>query len=109
MRSLPPGDDHPGLLGEEDGLHPVAQAELGQQVADVGLDGRIADEQGGGDLICANQQTWAGFGPEDRARAIANQDAFNATTPAPGNCSAPSAWPTPRPRRWCEYAAAQRP
>jgi hypothetical protein len=40
MTSLLPGDDHPGLVGEDDGLHPVAQAELGQQVADVELDGR---------------------------------------------------------------------
>ena len=29
-------------------------------------------------MIYANQQTWAGFGPEDWAAAIAEQDAFNA-------------------------------
>jgi hypothetical protein len=28
-------------------------------------------------LIYANQETWAGFGPEDWTKAIAEQDAFN--------------------------------
>jgi hypothetical protein len=28
--------------------------------------------------IYANQQTWAGFGPEEQAKGIAEQDAFNA-------------------------------
>jgi hypothetical protein len=29
-------------------------------------------------MIYANQETWAGFGPEDWTKAIAEQDAFNA-------------------------------
>jgi hypothetical protein len=28
-------------------------------------------------MIYANQETWAGFGPQDWERAIADQDAFN--------------------------------
>src|SRR5216683_3464966 len=44
------GNDHPGLVGEDDRLHAVAQPELGQHVADMGLDGRLADEQGQCDL-----------------------------------------------------------
>jgi hypothetical protein len=28
-------------------------------------------------MIYANQQTWAGFGPDDWTKAIAEQDAFN--------------------------------
>jgi hypothetical protein len=28
-------------------------------------------------LIYANQETWAGFGPEDWSKAIAEKDAFN--------------------------------
>ena len=35
-------------------------------------------------MIYANQQTWEGFGPEDWARAIAEQDAYNATYSATG-------------------------
>ena len=70
MTSLPPGDDHPGLVGENDGLHPVAQAELGQQVADVGLDGRIAAEQGGGDLRVAAAAAARPFRPVALASVI---------------------------------------
>jgi hypothetical protein len=42
--------DDAGLVGQDDGLDPVAQAELGEQVADVGFHGGVADEEVGGDL-----------------------------------------------------------
>jgi len=42
--------DDPGFVGQDDGLDPVAQAELGEQVADVGFHGRFADDEVGGDL-----------------------------------------------------------
>src|SRR5216683_901022 len=42
--------DQGRLVGEDDRLHAVAQPELGQHVADMGLDGRLADEQGQCDL-----------------------------------------------------------
>lgn len=35
-------------------------------------------------MIYANQQTWEGFGVEDWSRAIADQEAFNATYVATG-------------------------
>jgi hypothetical protein len=38
------------LVGEDDGLHPVAQAELGEQAGDVGLDRGLGDEERGRDL-----------------------------------------------------------
>src|SRR5689334_10406906 len=37
--------DEPGLVGEDDGLHPVAQVELGQAVRHVGLHRRLAEEE----------------------------------------------------------------
>ena len=40
----------PGLVGEHDGLDAVAQVELLEDVGDVGLDRRVADEQPLGDL-----------------------------------------------------------
>ena len=38
------------FVGEDHGLHTVSKAELGEDVGHVGLDGRLAEEQGGGDL-----------------------------------------------------------
>jgi hypothetical protein len=43
-------DDGAGLIGQDHGLHSVAESELGQQVAHVCLDRRLADEQGARDL-----------------------------------------------------------
>ena len=45
-----PGCTSADLVGQDHGLHPVAQAELGEDVADVGLHGRLADDELGGDL-----------------------------------------------------------
>src|SRR4051794_16305213 len=42
--------DQAALVCEDDGLHAVAQGELGEDVGDVGLDGSLADVQGGGDF-----------------------------------------------------------
>ena len=39
------GTHEPDLVGEDHGLDAVAQAELGEDAPDVGLDGRLADEQ----------------------------------------------------------------
>src|SRR4051794_4631499 len=39
-----------GLVGVDDGLGSVAEVELGEEVGDVGLDGRFADDELGGDL-----------------------------------------------------------
>src|SRR6185437_13722098 len=50
ITAYPPRDNRAGLVGEDDGLDAVAQAELGEQVTDVGLDGRLADEEVLGDL-----------------------------------------------------------
>src|SRR6185437_17106099 len=44
------GGDEPGLVGGDDQLGPVAQAELGQDPADMGLGGRRAHHQPAGDL-----------------------------------------------------------
>ena len=40
-----PGGDQPGLVGEDDRLDPVAEAELAEQAGDVAFDGGFADEQ----------------------------------------------------------------
>ena len=50
------------LVGVHDGLHAVAEAELGQHAGDVRLHGRPADEQLGGDLVVGQP---AGHQPED--------------------------------------------
>jgi hypothetical protein len=47
---LPAGADKPGLVGQDDRLDAVAQAQLGQDAADMGLHGRLGDEQPLGDL-----------------------------------------------------------
>jgi hypothetical protein len=39
-----------GLVGEDDGLGAVAQGELGEYPADVGLHGLLGDDEGVGDL-----------------------------------------------------------
>src|SRR5258708_7386158 len=44
------GGNEPGLVGGDDQLGPVAQAELGEDPADVGLGGRRAHHQPAGDL-----------------------------------------------------------
>ena len=44
------GLDDAVLVGEHDGLHPVAEAEFEQDSADVALDGRLGDDQPRGDL-----------------------------------------------------------
>ena len=49
-RSAGARPDQPRLVGEDHGLHPVAQAELGEHAAEVGLHRRLADEQLGRDL-----------------------------------------------------------
>jgi hypothetical protein len=43
--------DQAGLVGEDDGLGPVAKAELGKQVGEVGLHRRFTEEQRAGDLL----------------------------------------------------------
>lgn len=40
--------DEAALVGENHRLHPVAEAELGEDAGDVGLDRALADEQVGG-------------------------------------------------------------
>jgi len=40
----------PGFVGEHDGMDPVAQAELGQQMGHVRLHRRLADRQRRGEL-----------------------------------------------------------
>src|SRR5580700_11412014 len=42
--------DQAGFVGEDDGLDAVAEAELGQDAADVDLHGALGQEQAGGDL-----------------------------------------------------------
>jgi hypothetical protein len=42
---LAPGAHQAVLVGEHDGLDPVAQAELGQNPANVRFDGRLRDEK----------------------------------------------------------------
>jgi hypothetical protein len=42
--------DDAGFVGQDDGLDPVAQAELGEQVAHVRFDGGLTDDEVGGDL-----------------------------------------------------------
>src|SRR5215212_5016869 len=44
------GLDQTGLVREHHALYAVAQAELHEHVRDVGLDGRLADEELRGDL-----------------------------------------------------------
>ena len=44
------GADQPGAVGVDDGLHAVAQAELGEDAGDVGFDCLVAEEQFRGDL-----------------------------------------------------------
>jgi len=47
---LAAGADQAGLVGQDDRLDAVAQAQLGQNAADVRLHGRLGDEQALGDL-----------------------------------------------------------
>jgi hypothetical protein len=58
--------DEPCLVGVDDGLGAVAEVELGVDTCDVGLDGRVADDQLGGDLGVG---VAAGDELEPRARA----------------------------------------
>ena len=48
-----PGFDQSALVGEYDGLHPVAKSQLGEQIRDVGLDGALAYEEMRGELRVA--------------------------------------------------------
>jgi hypothetical protein len=43
--------DQAGLVGEDDGLGPVAEAEFGKQVGEVRLYRRFTEEQRAGDLL----------------------------------------------------------
>jgi hypothetical protein len=43
--SRSPGLDQAGLVGQDDGLGAVVQAELGENPRDVGLDGGITEER----------------------------------------------------------------
>jgi hypothetical protein len=43
--------DQAGLVGEDDGLGPVAEAELGKKVGEVRLHRRFTEEQRAGDLL----------------------------------------------------------
>jgi SAM-dependent methyltransferase len=47
---LLPGPDEPGLVGQHDRLNAVAEAQLGQDPPDVGLDRGLGDEEPLGDL-----------------------------------------------------------
>jgi len=49
-QSRVPGAHQAGLVGQDDGLDPVTQLELGQEPCDMGLDGRVAEGEPGGDL-----------------------------------------------------------
>ena len=50
LRTCAAGDRDPGLVGQDDRLDAVAQAELHQHAGDVGLDGGLGDDQLRGDL-----------------------------------------------------------
>jgi hypothetical protein len=49
-----PGGDQAGLVGEDHSLHPVAQAELGQDPGHVGLHRRLTERERAGDLGVAH-------------------------------------------------------
>ena len=54
LRSSPPiggWSDQSVAQGVDDGAHPVLDAELADERGDVGLDGRLAQSQPGGDLL----------------------------------------------------------
>ncbi len=42
--------DETGFVGEDDGLHAVAQVEFLEDASDVGFHGSVADDELGGDL-----------------------------------------------------------
>ncbi len=48
--TLSAGAIHTGFVGEDHGLHPVAEFELHQDAFDVGSDGRFLDDECRGDL-----------------------------------------------------------
>ena len=83
-RAQAPGRDQPALVGQDDGLHAVAQPELGQQARDVGLDRALGDEQLGGQLGVALAARRAVAAPRARAGS-----ATPAARRAPGS---PRAW-----------------
>src|SRR5438445_7590669 len=66
------GGDQPGLVGGDDQLGPVPQAQLGQDPADMGLGGRRAHHQPAGDLgvgqTLRDQHEDLAFPPGERAR-----------------------------------------
>ena len=63
-----PGLHEPGFVGEDDGLDAVAEREFLEDVGDVGLHGRLADEERPGDLAVGES---AGDEPEDLEFAVA--------------------------------------
>ena len=63
------GGDEPRLVGEHDRLDAVAQPELVQDVRHVGLDGRVADDQRGGDLGVRSRAPAAAAPPARAASA----------------------------------------
>jgi hypothetical protein len=44
-------DDQARLVGDDDGLASIAQAELAEHATDVSLDGLLADDESRGDLV----------------------------------------------------------
>src|SRR6202030_3755862 len=62
------GADDAGLVGEDHDLHAVAQAELGQGVGDVALDGCLAEVEPGCDLGVGHA---LGYQPDDVEFALA--------------------------------------
>jgi hypothetical protein len=50
MPSVGPRANQPGLVGQDDRLHAVAEVELAQYSVHVSFDGSIADEQRGRNL-----------------------------------------------------------
>ena len=60
--------DQAGLVGEDHRLDPVAQAELGQDPADMRLHGGLGDEQPAGDLGVG--QAAGDEGSTSRSRAV---------------------------------------
>ena len=61
--------DEPALVGVDHGLHAVAQAELAEQVGDVGLDRRLGDDERLGDLGVARARRRASAAPAARGRS----------------------------------------
>jgi hypothetical protein len=61
--SVVTGLDQAGLVRQDDGLGPVAEAEFGEQVGEVCLHRRLTEEQRAGDLL-------VGSAPGDEAEHV---------------------------------------